>query len=211
MLLSDSCGPKTQNPQHPQTDCATCVVQMWCSYKCGSCQMNDMDKDGSSALSPPRSWMMWVEISVIEPVRAAFLLPCSRVATLAVNMSTVCKCAAHRCQNNCLTSLCPAEYPLQTLTCLAHSRGEKRLKTKFSDVHRNALEAEIQKWFWDQDISFRCWAMGNPTVCNGRCLNYVERQGTNIHILSYALLVSISSVFLKQIRKLSLTFLHVST
>jgi hypothetical protein len=42
--------------EHPQADCATYVVQMWCSYsKCGSGQAKVMDKDGSSHLSPSRS------------------------------------------------------------------------------------------------------------------------------------------------------------
>ena len=118
-------------------------------------------------------------------------------ATLAMNMSAVCECAAHRCQNKCLTGLCSTEYPFQTLTCLAHWWGEKRLKTKCNDVHLMTLIAEVQKWLWGKNISCCCWAIGNLIVRYRRCLNHVERQGTNIHILSYALLVSTYICFSK--------------
>jgi hypothetical protein len=59
------------------------MVQIWCSYnKCGSGQVEVMDKDGSSQLSPSQSWMMWVERSVIEPGRAVFIVPCNRVCNI---------------------------------------------------------------------------------------------------------------------------------
>ena len=77
-------------------------------------------------------------------------------STLAMNVSALCEGAARGCQNYCMTSLCSTEYPLQTVTCLAHWWGEKRLKTKCSDVHLMTLIAEVQKWFWDQNISCCC-------------------------------------------------------
>lgn len=104
-------------------------------------------------------------------------------ATLVMNMLAIHECAAH----NCLTSMCSTECPLQTLPCLARWRGGG-LRTRVSDFHLMTLKAEVQKWFWDKYISFCCWDMGNLTVCCGRCLNYVERRGTNVHVLSYALL-----------------------
>jgi len=181
---------KHRTHEHRQTDCATCMVQMWCSYnKCGSSRVKLMDKDGSSHLSPSQSWMIWVERSVIEPVRAAFILPCSTVCNIG-HEHAGCLSVQHV---DARTTFWLAYAPPNVHFRLSRARhtagGRKDSKPWLVMSILWHAKFEVQKWLWDQNISCCCWDMGNLTVRYGRCLNYVDRHGTTVHILSYVLLV----------------------
>jgi len=157
--------------EHPQTDCATCLVQLWCSYKCGSGQVKVMDKDGSSHLSPSWSWMVWLERSVIEPVRAAFILPCSRVCHIGhehVGCLWLCSTWMPEQLSDQLMPHRISTSDSHMLGTLMGGRKDSEPRLVISILWHS--KAEVQKRIWDQNISCCCWDMGNLTVCYGRCL-----------------------------------------
>jgi hypothetical protein len=169
----------------PRTDCTTCMVQTWCLYnKCESGQVEVIEKDGSSRLSPSWSWMTWVERSVIEPGRAAFILPCDRVCNIGrehVGYLWVCSLWMPEQLSDQLMPHRISTSDCHMLGTLKRGRKDSKPRLVFSILWHS--KAEVQKWIWDQNICC-CWDMGNHTVCYGRCLNYVERHRTNVHILS---------------------------
>ena len=123
---------KHRTHEHPPTDCATCMVQIWCSYnKCGSGQVKVIEIEIEVAICHHHSheWCWWRDLSLNQ---AQLHLPSHAVgfATLAMNMSAVRECAAHECQNNYLTSICSTECPLQTLTCLIHWQGGEKTQNQ---------------------------------------------------------------------------------
>jgi len=170
----------------PQTDCATCMVHMWCSYnKCESGQVEVRTRmEVAVSHHHGHEWCGWREVSLNQ----AELHSSSHMvgfATLAMNMLAVCECAAYGCQNNCLTSLCPIEYPFHTVTFLVHWKGgrkDSKPRLVFSILWHS--KAEVQKWIWDQNICC-CWEIGNLTVCYGRCLNYSMWRGTELMSIYY--------------------------